>query len=76
MSIIVFCGLGFPHQQGNLVRRLIMEKNGNHHIIYGLGFSLLLYLEGRGGLVSRFMTPIIHIVTLAIPSINLLTKST
>ena len=33
------------------------------------------YLERRGDLVSRLMTPITHIVTLVIPLINLLTKS-
>ena len=47
MSIAVFSGLGFPHQQGNLVSRLIMEKNGNHYIICGLGLRVLLYLEGH-----------------------------
>ena len=32
-------------------------------------------LEGQGDLVSRLITPITHIVTLVIPSINQLTKS-
>ena len=33
------------------------------------------YLEGQWDLVSRLITPITHIVTLAIHLINLLTKS-
>ena len=33
------------------------------------------YLEGRGDLVSIFITPISHIVSPIIPSINLLTMS-
>ena len=33
------------------------------------------YLEGQGDLVTWIITPITHIVTLAIPLINLLTKS-
>ena len=33
------------------------------------------HLEGQGDLVSRFITPITHIVIPFIPVINLLTKS-
>ena len=33
------------------------------------------YLEGQGDLVSRLITPIIHIVNPFIPIINLLSKS-
>ena len=32
------------------------------------------YLEGQGDSVSRFITAMIHIVTLLIPMINLLAK--
>ena len=32
-------------------------------------------LEGQGGLASRSITPMTPIVTLVIPSINLVTKS-
>ena len=32
------------------------------------------YLEGQGDLVSRLITPITHIVTLIIPTMNLFTK--
>ena len=32
-------------------------------------------LEGQGGLVGRIISPLIHIATLAIPVVNLLTKS-
>ena len=39
----------------------------------GVGFGGLL--GGSGGLVSRLITPITHIVALIIPIINLLTKS-
>ena len=35
----------------------------------------LLYLEGQGDAVSRFRAPITNTVTLAILTINLLTKS-
>ena len=33
------------------------------------------YLEGQGDFVSRSITPIRHVATLLIPSMNLLTKS-
>ena len=33
------------------------------------------YLEGKGDLVSRLITPMTHMITLLIPIINLLTKS-
>ena len=35
----------------------------------------MLYLEGQGDFVSRFITPIKHVVTSVIPILKLLTKS-
>ena len=41
----------------------------------GSSLGSALCLEGQGGLVSRFIPPSNHIGTLAILTINLLTKS-
>ena len=37
--------------------------------------AILGYLEGHGDLVSRLVTPVTHIITLIMLTINLLTKS-
>ena len=47
---------------------------GPTHIGNALGFGMV-YLEGRGDLVSRLIIPMPHIVTLIIHIINLFTKS-
>ena len=41
----------------------------------GTHYYLKSYLEGKGGVVSRLIAPITPIVTLLIPTINLLTES-
>ena len=43
--------------------------------VFGHGSADRLYLVGQGDLVSSFIDPITHIVTLLIPIINLLTTS-